>query len=195
MRAAFEGPIEVDGHVSWASASVPRCFTGMRATWSLCSRTPMPRSIGPSTRAGAIRLFTSAIDQQLQGRRALEHDLRFAVERAELYLAYQPQQHRQGGTTGYEALVRWRRPKRGIVARGEFMPVAERSGSIAQIDDWVMMEACRETASCDRPFRIAVNVLARAIPQGKTSTHRSARRCAKAGWRRPAWNCKSPKAS
>ena len=109
---------------------------------------------------GAIRLFTSAMDQQLRERRALEHDLRFAVERGELYLDYQPQQHRDGRIIGYEALVRWRHPDRGVVSPGEFIPVAERSGSIAQIDDWVLIEACREAASWDRPFRIAVNVSA-----------------------------------
>ncbi|WP_377828882.1 putative bifunctional diguanylate cyclase/phosphodiesterase [Bradyrhizobium lupini] len=100
------------------------------------------------------------MDQQLRERRALEHDLRFAVDRGELYLDYQPQQHRDGRIIGYEALVRWRHPDRGIVPPGEFIPVAERSGSIAQIDDWVLVEACREAASWDRPFRIAVNVSA-----------------------------------
>ena len=100
------------------------------------------------------------MDQQLRERLALEHDLRFAVERGELYLDYQPQQHRDGRITGYEALVRWRHLDRGVISPGEFIPVAERSGSIAQIDDWVLMEACREAASWDRPLRIAVNVSA-----------------------------------
>ncbi len=109
---------------------------------------------------GAIRLFTSAMDQQLRDRRALEHDLRFAVERKELYLEYQPQQHRDGGIIGYEALVRWKHPIRGIIPPGEFIPIAERSGSIAQIDDWVLMEACMEAASWEQPLRIAVNVSA-----------------------------------
>jgi EAL domain-containing protein (putative c-di-GMP-specific phosphodiesterase class I) len=100
------------------------------------------------------------MDQQLRNRRALEQDLRLAVERGELYLDYQPQQGRDGETKGFEALVRWRHPARGIIAPGEFIPIAEQSGLIAQIDDWVLTEACREAASWERPLRIAVNVSA-----------------------------------
>lgn len=162
MRAAFEHPIEVDGHalkldLCIGVALFPRDAENIV---SLLANADAALYRAKHEGRGAIRLFTSAMDQQLRERLALEHDLRFAVERGELYLDYQPQQHRDGRITGYEALVRWRHPDRGVISPGEFIPVAERSGSIAQIDDWVLMEACREAASWDRPLRIAVNVSA-----------------------------------
>jgi len=64
-----------------------------------------------------------------------------------------------GAIKGYEALVRWRHPVRGLVPPREFIPIAEQSRSIAQIDDWILMEV-KEAASSDEPLRIAVNVSA-----------------------------------
>ncbi|SFQ28313.1 PAS domain S-box-containing protein/diguanylate cyclase (GGDEF) domain-containing protein [Bradyrhizobium sp. Ghvi] len=162
MRAAFERPIEVEGRplkvdLCIGLASFPR---DAQDAVSLLANADAALYRAKHEGRGAIRLFTSAMDQQIRERRALEHDLRFAVERGELYLEYQPQQHREGHIAGYEALVRWRHPVRGIVAPGEFIPIAERSGSIAHIDDWVLMEACREAASWDQPVRVAVNVSA-----------------------------------
>lgn len=162
MRAAFERPIEVEGR----ALNVDLCI-GVAAfprdaedAVSLLANADAALYRAKHEGRGAIRLFTSAMDRQLRDRRAIEHDLRFAVERGELYLDYQPQQHRDGRIVGYEALVRWRHPVRGIVPPGEFIPIAERSGSIAQIDDWVLIEACRQAASWDQPLRVAVNVSA-----------------------------------
>lgn len=162
MRAQFERPIEVDGHALKIDLCVGAALFPRDADNAVSL---LANADGALYRAkhegrGAIRLFTSAMDQQLRNRRALEQDLRLAVERSELYLEYQPQQGRDGEIKGYEALVRWRHPIRGIISPGEFIPIAERSGSIAQIDDWVLMEACREAASWDQPLRIAVNVSA-----------------------------------
>lgn len=162
MRAAFERPIEVEGHALNVDLCIGVAVFPRDAgdAVSLLANADAALYRAKHEGRGAIRLFTSAMDQQLRDRRAIEHDLRFAVERGELYLDYQPQQHRDGHITGYEALVRWRHPVRGIVPPGEFIPIAERSGSIAQIDDWVLMEACREAASWDQPLRVAVNVSA-----------------------------------
>jgi EAL domain-containing protein (putative c-di-GMP-specific phosphodiesterase class I) len=90
----------------------------------------------------------------------MEHDLRSAVENGELYLEYQPQRHRDGRISGFEALVRWQHPTRGLVMPGDFIPVAENSGSIAKIDEWVLREACRQASSWDQSLRVAVNVSA-----------------------------------
>lgn len=109
---------------------------------------------------GVTRIFTSAMDRQLRDRRAMEHDLRSAVENHELYLEFQPQRHRDGKICGFEALVRWQHPLRGLVTPGEFIPVAEDSGSIAKIDEWVLMQACRQAAAWSDTVRIAVNVSA-----------------------------------
>jgi diguanylate cyclase (GGDEF)-like protein/PAS domain S-box-containing protein len=162
MRTQFECPIAVDGHALKIDLCVGVALYPRDADNAVLLLANADAALYRAKHEGrgAIRLFTSAMDRQLRERRALEQDLRVAVERGELYLEYQPQQHRDGPLEAYEALVRWRHPVRGIIAPGEFIPIAERSGSIAQIDDWVLMEACREAASWDQPLRIAVNVSA-----------------------------------
>jgi diguanylate cyclase (GGDEF)-like protein/PAS domain S-box-containing protein len=109
---------------------------------------------------GATRFFTAAMDQQLRERRALQHDLRSAIESGELSLAYQPQSHIDGTVFGFEALARWRHPRRGAVPPAEFIPVAEDSGLIVELGAWVLREACREAASWVRPLQVAVNISA-----------------------------------
>ena len=162
MRAQFERPIAVDGHALKIDLCVGVALFPRDAdnAVSLLANADAALYRAKHEGRGAIRLFTSTMDQQLRNRRALEQDLRLAVERGELYLDYQPQQSRDGETKGFEALVRWRHPARGIIAPGEFIPIAEQSGLIAQIDDWVLTEACREAASWEQPLRIAVNVSA-----------------------------------
>jgi EAL domain-containing protein (putative c-di-GMP-specific phosphodiesterase class I) len=75
-----------------------------------------------------------------------------------LRLYYQPQAKIDGGVIGFEALVRWQNPQRGMVSPGTFIPVAEESGLITQIGEWVLREACREAASWSHPLQIAVNL-------------------------------------
>lgn len=162
MRAAFERPIEVDGHALKIDLCIGVALFPKDAdnAVSLLANADAALYRAKHEGRGAVRLFTAAMDQQLRDCRALEHDLRLAVERGELYLEYQPQQGRDGAINGYEALVRWRHPVRGIIPPGEFIPVAEKSGCIAQIDDWVLNEACKEAAFWDQPLRMAVNVSA-----------------------------------
>jgi EAL domain-containing protein (putative c-di-GMP-specific phosphodiesterase class I) len=107
---------------------------------------------------GSIRFFEPEMDERLRDRRALQHDLRTAVERDDLQLDYQPQARLGGEVVGFEALVRWRHPTRGIVPPDTFIPIAEENGTIIAIGEWVLREACREAASWQRPLRIAVNL-------------------------------------
>src|SRR5262249_44836978 len=74
---------------------------------------------------GWIRFFEPDMDKRLRYRRALEHELRSAVPRGELALHYQPQASMSGDIRGFEALVRWQHPARGMVSPGEFIPIAE----------------------------------------------------------------------
>ena len=107
---------------------------------------------------GELLFFKPQMGTQLQERRALELDLRSAVERDELFLHYQPQKTMSGETVGFEALVRWQCQKRGMVSPGQFIPIAEESNLIVEIGEWVLREACREAASWPNPLTIAVNV-------------------------------------
>jgi EAL domain-containing protein (putative c-di-GMP-specific phosphodiesterase class I) len=97
-------------------------------------------------------------DQQLREKRALQQDLRNAIARDELDLHYQPQARIGGEITGFEALVRWHHPRFGLVAPGTFIPLAEETGIIVSLGEWILRAACREAASWPRPLRIAINL-------------------------------------
>jgi diguanylate cyclase (GGDEF)-like protein/PAS domain S-box-containing protein len=107
---------------------------------------------------GTIRFFEPEMDKRLREKRAMQHDLRSAIERNELELYYQPQALIGGEISGFEALVRWHHPSNGMVAPGMFIPLAEESGIIMQLGEWILREACREAASWSNPLRIAVNL-------------------------------------
>ena len=107
---------------------------------------------------GSIRFFEADMDQRLRERRAMVHDLRAAIERGELTVHYQPQARLDGEIMGFEALVRWRHPTRGLIPPGVFVPVAEESGLILALGEWVLREACREAASWPKPLNLAVNL-------------------------------------
>jgi diguanylate cyclase (GGDEF)-like protein/PAS domain S-box-containing protein len=107
---------------------------------------------------GSIRFFEAEMDRRLRERRALVHDLQSAVEHGELLLHYQPQARLDGEITGFEALVRWKHPTRGLIPPNLFIPAAEESGLILAIGEWVLREACREAAAWPKPLKIGVNL-------------------------------------
>ena len=107
---------------------------------------------------GSVRFFEAEMDTRQRERLALQNDLRLAIDRGELTLHYQPQVRMTGEPVGFEALVRWQCPKRGLVAPSTFIPIAEESSLIVSLGEWVLREACREAASWPRPLSIAVNV-------------------------------------
>jgi diguanylate cyclase (GGDEF)-like protein/PAS domain S-box-containing protein len=107
---------------------------------------------------GSIRFFAPDMDKRLREKRALQHDLRSAIARGEIAVYYQPQATIGGEVVGFEALARWKHPVRGMVSPAEFIPLAEESGLIIPIGEWILREACREAASWPRPLRIAVNL-------------------------------------
>jgi diguanylate cyclase (GGDEF)-like protein len=107
---------------------------------------------------GTIRFFEAEMDQSLREQRALQHDLHSAIERDQLALYYQPQAQIDGEIVGFEALLRWNHPTRGQIPPNTFIPLAEESGLIIQIGDWVLREACKEAASWKKPLQISVNL-------------------------------------
>ena len=105
------------------------------------------------------RFFDPEMDVQARVRRTLELDLRQAIARGELEVYYQPCVSLQDGRiTGCEALVRWRHPERGMVSPGEFIPIAEETGLINEIGEWVLATACADAAKWPNGIRLAVNV-------------------------------------
>lgn len=108
---------------------------------------------------GTFSFFEPGMDARMQERRALELDLRRALARGEFELHYQPQLGLQADAlVGFEALLRWRHPERGLVPPGDFIPLAEEIGLIVPIGDWVVQAACREAAGWSRPLSVAINL-------------------------------------
>jgi diguanylate cyclase (GGDEF)-like protein/PAS domain S-box-containing protein len=120
----------------------------------------------------AYRFFSPEMNAQAHGRLRMENDLRRAVERHELELHYQPQLDLvTGEVCAVEALVRWRHPVRGLVLPNAFIPMAEETGLVLGIGEWVLNEACRQVSEWQRdglvdnlsPLRVAVNISARQL--------------------------------
>jgi diguanylate cyclase (GGDEF)-like protein/PAS domain S-box-containing protein len=108
---------------------------------------------------GSLCLFDTQLADRLNERRELQKDLESALVRGEFVLHYQPQETlKTGETTGFEALVRWQCPKRGMVPPGKFISIAEETGLIVSLGTWILREACREAASWPKPLTIAVNI-------------------------------------
>ncbi|AZO11334.1 GGDEF and EAL domain-containing protein [Mesorhizobium sp. M3A.F.Ca.ET.080.04.2.1] len=107
------------------------------------------------------RYFEASMGAEARDKRVMEHDLRQAVARDEFRLVYQPQKEISSGRMiGFEALLRWHHPQRGDIPPAVFIPVAEDSGSIAQIGEWVLATACEEAARWKNPLTVAVNISA-----------------------------------
>jgi diguanylate cyclase (GGDEF)-like protein/PAS domain S-box-containing protein len=106
-----------------------------------------------------FRFFEAEMDLRLQSRRDLETALRSALANNELELHYQPLVDlHTNEVTGFEALLRWNHPERGAVSPSEFIPIAEESGLIGALGEWVLHEACTEAATWPTDLTVAINL-------------------------------------
>ncbi|MCK3775727.1 EAL domain-containing protein [Ensifer sesbaniae] len=106
-----------------------------------------------------VCFYEVSMDEAARQRRALANDLWDAVDKKQLALHYQVQKSVMTGTViGYEVLLRWHHPERGMVPPNEFIPLAEECGAILPIGEWVLREACREAAGWASIHKIAVNL-------------------------------------
>lgn len=114
----------------------------------------------------SVAFYCNDMNQGMQERMRIESGLRHALGHGELTLHYQPKfEIGSGQVVGAEALVRWVHPERGVVPPAEFIPLAEATGLIVQVGEWVLEQACAQAAVWNRaglpPLRLAVNVSAR----------------------------------
>ena len=108
---------------------------------------------------GRYHFFEPEMDARLKARRALEFDLRRAITCGEFELYYQPAVNlRNTVVTGCEALLRWCHPQRGMISPAEFIPIAEETGLIVPLGEWVLRTACTRAATWPDDIKVAVNV-------------------------------------
>lgn len=108
---------------------------------------------------GLARGFEPEMDLALREKRALQQDLATALSRNEMFLHWMPQALTQTGEiVGFEALIRWKHPTRGVVPPVQFIPVAEETAAIVQIGEWVLRTACQSAVSWPKAGKVAVNL-------------------------------------
>ena len=160
LLAAVDSDIEVNGNALRVGLTIgvgiyPQ--DGVDAP-TLIANTDAALFRAKSEMRGSVRFFEMSMDKQLREKRALQQDLRSAIARDELELHYQPQAHIDGEITGFETLVRWHHPRHGLVPPSTFVPLAEESGLIIPLGEWILRSACREAASWPQPLGIAINL-------------------------------------
>ncbi|MDH4442811.1 MAG: EAL domain-containing protein [Rhizobium sp.] len=117
-----------------------------------------------STGSNNICFYDASMDLAARERSALAMDMRQGIQRGEFELYFQRQNDTQSGAVvGFEVLLRWNHPTRGMVSPVEFIPIAERTGFIMELGDWVLRQSCLEAVKWRNPLRIAVNVAPRQL--------------------------------
>ncbi len=110
---------------------------------------------------GTFRFFEAAMDLQMQTRRIMERDLRKALSSGQFELYYQPVVNlASGDISGFEALIRWNHPDQGVIPPASFIPLAEETGLIVPVGEWVIRQACATAAQWPGDLSVAVNISA-----------------------------------
>jgi diguanylate cyclase (GGDEF)-like protein/PAS domain S-box-containing protein len=167
LRAAIAETIQIGGNELHMTASIGIAVyeAGIAVPEDLLAQADVALYRAKEEGRDQYRFHTQELDTQVREQVAIAEELRRAVGRGELELHYQPQvEFSTSHITGMEALIRWRHPKRGLLLPGQFIEVAERTGTITSIGQWVLDSACRQMsawrAAGVAPSTIAVNVSA-----------------------------------
>ena len=165
-------PFDLKGKSYYSTPSVGiTLFNGKSDTIEeLLKRADLAMYQAKAAGRNTLRFFDPEMQAAVAARAALETELRLGMERGELVLHYQPVVNRQGRTTGLEALVRWQHPERGLVPPNDFIPVAEQTGLILILGQWVLKTVCNQLVAWRnhtqaKQLSIAVNVSAREFRQ------------------------------
>ncbi|HTW72075.1 MAG TPA: EAL domain-containing protein [Acetobacteraceae bacterium] len=157
----IEAPFDVDGHQIVIGVSVGIAFAPADGLDPdvLLKNADLALYRAKLDGRGVYRLFHTEMDAEMQVRRVMELDLRQALGLGQFELFYQPliDLHAQEAA-GFEALLRWRHPERGMIPPDKFIPLAEEIGAIVPIGEWVLRQACAEAASWPGELRVSVNL-------------------------------------
>ncbi|CAH0355597.1 hypothetical protein SPH9361_03642 [Sphingobium sp. CECT 9361] len=158
---ALGRPFAVNGHriVTGTSVGISLAPQDGRDATSLLKNADLALYRAKHDGKASHRFFESTMDAEAQARRAMEVDLHDALNKGELELHFQPLFGlSQNRVTAFEALLRWNHPVRGMVSPADFIPLAEETGLIIPIGEWVLHEACRIAGTWASDIRIAVNI-------------------------------------
>ena len=166
VAATLAEPFQVEGEAVMATVSVGIALgtPGVRSADDLVRGADTALYRAKALGSARHVVFDRAMQEAIEQRLRLERELAQALERGELQVDYQPVVSlRTGRIWGFEALVRWRHPVRGMVDASEFIPLAEQTGQIVDIDLWVLREACAQAARWQRTWpdvrmRVSVNL-------------------------------------
>ena len=159
--AAIRTPFDCLGHHLTTDASVGIALAPEhgKVLDQILKNADMAMYVAKAAGRRTYRFFEPEMDARVRERRQLENDLRHAIAKGHLEVYYQPcLSLKDDRITGCEALVRWRHPERNMVSPAEFIPIAEDTGLINEIGEWVLATACRDAASWPDDIRLAVNV-------------------------------------
>ncbi len=158
---ALGEPYKVNGHEVTTSTSIGIAIGPLDAEESdaLLKNADLALYRAKEDGRNNFRFFEPEMDAALQKRRRLENDLRNAIRKKQLYLDYQPQFDLESGKlTGYEALVRWWHPSEGEVPPTTFIAIAEETGLIVPLGEWILTTACTYATTWPLDTRLAVNL-------------------------------------
>jgi diguanylate cyclase (GGDEF)-like protein len=158
---AIAEPFDIEGHhiLIGASIGIAVAPADGRDAGTLMKNADLALYRAKGEGRGNYHFFEPGMDATIQERRAIEVGLRLALSHNELRLVYQPLLSlTENRVTGLEALLRWDHPERGTVSPQDFVPVAEETGLIVPIGEWVLREACRTAAGWPEDITVAVNL-------------------------------------
>ena len=156
-------PFDIDGHQAMIGASIGIAVgpnDGLRPD-RLLRNADLALYRAKGDGRGTFRFFEAAMDLQMQTRRIMEQDLRKALQAGEFELYYQPVVNlARNAISGFEALIRWNHPVKGLISPASFIPLAEEIGFIVPIGEWVIRQACTTAAQWPQDLHVAVNISA-----------------------------------
>ena len=158
---SIERPVLIDDQEIFVSASIGIAMapTDAREAAELLRYADIALYEAKAGGRGTWRFYAGDMNARIIERRRLESDLRYAIKHNELRLHFQPRfRIADGEMVGAEALVRWQHPQRGLIPPDTFIPIAEESGLIIPLSDWVMTQACSEAARWPKQLFVSINL-------------------------------------